>query len=186
MPGGPRVGHVMTQLVMTTSPDASLDQAARLLRECHVSGLPVVDREERVVGVVSEKDLVRTLHKAAGVGLPRGLLDVILGSAPAHGPDALTVCRHRLKNTRVSDVMSRAVVSIGPDTTLFEAARIMKTHGVNRLPVLDSEGRLVGIVSSCDIQEDLSPTPLRARGALHPSPTGVYESSRCCDPFWDA
>ena len=186
MAGGPKVGHVMTQLVMTTSPEANLDQAARLLRECHVSGLPVVDRDEHVVGVVSEKDLVRALHKAAGVGLPRGLLDVILGSAPAHGPDALTVCRNRLKNTRVSEVMSRSVVSIGPDTTLLEAARIMKSHGVNRLPVLDSEQRLVGIVSSCDIVGDLSPTPLRARGSLHPSPMGAHEPSRCYDPFWDA
>lgn len=186
MAGGPRIDHVMTELVMTTSPDASLDQAARLLRECHVSGLPVVDREEHVVGVVSEKDLVRVLHQAAGVGLPRGLLDVILGSAPVRGPDALTVCRHRLKNTRVSDVMSRPVVSIGPDTTLLEAARLMKTHGVNRLPVLDAEQRLIGIVSSCDIVGDLSPTPLRARGALHPSPMVARGSSRCCDPFWDA
>ncbi len=186
MEGGPKVGHVMTQLVMTTTPEASLDQAARLLRECHVSGLPVVDNDEHVVGVVSEKDLVRVLHKATGVGLPRGLLDIVLGSAPVRGPDSLTVCRHRLKNTRVSEVMSRMVVSIGPDTTLLEAARIMKTHGVNRLPVLDSDQRLVGILSSCDILGDLSPTPLRARGSLHPSPMGVYDSNRCCDPFWDA
>ena len=186
MAGGPKVGVVMTQLVMTTSPDASLDQAARLLRECHVSGLPVIDDDERVIGVVSEKDLVRELHRAAGVGLPRGLLDIILGSAPAHGPDALTVCQHRLKNTRVSEVMSRPVVAVGPETTLLEAARIMKTHGVKRLPVLDSERRLIGIISNADIVGDLATTPLRARGSLHPSPMGARETARCCDPFGDA
>ena len=186
MAGGPKIGQLMTQLVMTTSPDASLEEAGRLLRECHVSGLPVIDRDEHVVGVVSEKDLVRVLHQAAGIGLPRGLLDVVLGSAPAHGPDALTVCQHRLKNTRVGEVMSRPAVSIGPETTLLEAARIMKVHGVNRLPVVDSDQRLLGIISSCDIRGDLSATALRARGSLHPAPSGARGNLHAHDPFGDA
>lgn len=185
MTGGPTVAEIMTQLVMTTTPDASLDEAARLLRECHVSGLPVVDAEDRVVGVVSEKDIVRVLHKAAGVGHPRGLLDVLLESAPAKGETVLKVCRRRLRNTRVRDVMSQPVVSVEPNTSLLEAAHLMKQKGVNRLPVLDARQRLVGIVSRCDIVGDLSATALRASGSLHPGPREARPGVRRSDPYWD-
>jgi CBS domain-containing protein len=175
----------MTRLVMTTTPDASLDEAARLLRERHVSGLPVVDADERVVGVVSEKDIVRVLHKAAGVGHPRGLLDVLLESAPTKGDNVLAVCRRRLRNTRVKDVMSRPVVSVEPETSLIEAAHLMKVKGVNRLPVLDARQHLVGIVTRCDIVGDLSTTALRARGSLHPAPITVRPGARRSDPYGD-
>jgi CBS domain-containing protein len=185
MTGGPSVAEIMTQLVMTTTPDASLEEAARLLRECHVSGLPVVDAEDRVVGVVSEKDIVRMLHKAAGVGHARGLLDVLLESAPAKGESVLTVCRRRLRNTRVREVMSRPVVAVEPQTSLIEAAQLMKRKGVNRLPVLDARQRLVGIVTRCDIVGDLSATAPRAGGSLHPAPREVRPGVRRSDPYGD-
>jgi CBS domain-containing protein len=185
MAGGPTVAQIMTPLVMTTTPDASLDEAARLLRECHISGLPVVDAEDRVVGVVSEKDIVRVLHEATGVGHPRGLLDVLLESAPAKGENVLEVCRHRLRNTRVKEAMSRPVVSVGPETSLIEAAHLMKGMGVNRLPVLDAQQRLVGIVTRCDIVGDLSATALRASGSLHPAPREVGPGVRRSDPYGD-
>ncbi len=185
MVGGPTVAEIMTGLVMTTTPNASLDEAARLLRECHVSGLPVVDAEDRVVGVLSEKDIVRLLHRATGVGHPRGLLDVLLESAPTRGENVLAVCRRRLRNTRVKDVMSHPVVSVGPETSLIEAAHLMKMKGVSRLPVLDTYQRLVGIVTRCDIVGDLSTPALRARGSLHPAPIAVRPGARRSDPYMD-
>ncbi len=186
MANGPTVAQIMTRLVMTTSPDASLDQAARLLRECHISGLPVVDLKDRVIGVLSEKDIVRVLHEATGVGHPRGLLDVLLESETAKGENVLTICRRRLRNTRVREAMSQPVVSVKPDTSLIAAARLMKMKGVNRLPVLGPRQRLVGIVSRCDIVGDLSATTLRARGSLHPGPLKVGPGVRRSDSYLDA
>jgi CBS domain-containing protein len=176
----------MTQVVITTGPDASLDQAARLLREFHVSGLPVVDSSEQVIGVVSEKDLIRDLHQAAGVGSPRGLLDLLLESAPAKkGESILEVCRNRLRHTRVREVMSQPVVSVGPEASLIEAARLMKRNGVNRLPVVDTQRHLVGIVARCDIVDDLSSHPSRVRGSLHPSRPKVRSRAKHSNPYFD-
>lgn len=179
------VSEIMTRLVVSTTPDARLDQAARLLREHHVSGLPVVDPPYRVVGVLSERDLVRTLHRAAGVASARGLLDLLLESAPAKGESALEVCRSHLKNTRVGDVMTRSVVTIDRRATIHEAARLMRLHGVKRLPVLDDRQHLVGIVTREDVVRAISGENRRARGSLHPAPesargepievTGPYE-----------
>ncbi|HYA58391.1 MAG TPA: CBS domain-containing protein [Thermoplasmata archaeon] len=185
MSTAPTVARIMTRLVMTTSPDARVDQAARLLREWHVSGLPVIDEDGRVVGVISEKDIVRDLHKAAGVGAPRGLLDLLLESSPAKGENILAVCRNRLRNTRVREVMTKEVATVGPDTSLIESARLMKVNGVNRLPVVDKQERLVGIVTRADIVKDLSRTPPRARGSLHPSPVPTRTGTRPSDQFTD-
>ncbi len=185
MNDAPSVARVMTQVVITTSPDASLDQAARVLREFHISGLPVVDAGERVVGVISEKDLIRDLHQAAGVSSPRGLLDLLLESAPTKGESILEVCRHRLRNTRVRDVMTQPAVSVGPEASLIEAARIMKRKGVNRLPVLDDEKHLVGIVARCDIVDDLSTHAPRIRGALHPSTPRARSKAKRTNPYFD-
>ncbi len=179
------VSRVMTPFVMRTGPDARLDQTARLLREFHISGLPVVDEKEQLVGVISERDLVRELHQAAGVASPRGLLDLLLESAPTKGASVLEICRHRLHNARVRDVMTQSVVSVRPEASLIEAARLMKQNGVSRLPVVDNEKRLVGIVAKCDIVDDLSTHPSRVRGALHPRLRRIPTQTRQSDPYLD-
>jgi CBS domain-containing protein len=116
------VRDVMTTTVRTIWPTASLKEAALYLREYRVSGLPVVDEHGRVVGVVSESDVVR-----ADAAPP-----------PEHAPHA------------VADVMSAPAIVTRPDAPLAEAARRMVTHDVTRLPVL-SEGRLVGVISRSDV-----------------------------------
>ena len=181
----PKVAQIMTKLVMTIPPEASLEEAARLLREYHVSGLPVVDTKDSVIGVISEKDIVKVLHRAAGIGHPRGLLDLVLESAPAKGESVLTICRRRLRNTRVRDAMSQPVVSVAPDTPLLEAARLMKVRGVSRLPVLDNQKRLVGLLSKSDIARDLVPKSRKARGSLHPAPVKGTPVAGKSEPYSD-
>ena len=181
----PTVAQIMSPLVMMTRPDARLSDVARVLREFHISGLPVVDEDERVVGVISEKDLVRTLHKATGIGSPRGLLDLLLESAPAKGESVLEVCRRRLRNTRVRDVMTQPAVSVRPEVSIIDAARLMKLNGVNRLPVVDARERLFGIVTRCDIVDDLATQPSRVRGALHPAVPKIVSRTDHSDPFFD-
>jgi CBS domain-containing protein len=173
----------MTHLVVTTTPDARLEDAARLLREHHISGLPVVSPSRRVVGLLSELDIVRALHRATGVASARGLLDLLLESAPSRGESILKVCRRQLKNGRVVDAMTRRVVSIERDAPLSEAARRLRVHGFKRLPVVDARGDLVGIVSRADILQAVSGETRSRRGALHPAPRA--RAGRAAGPFED-
>jgi CBS domain-containing protein len=177
-----RVAEVMTRIVVTTTPGARLEEAARLLREHHISGLPVVAPPHRVVGMLSERDIVRALHRATGVDSPRGLLDLLLGSAPTRGEELLEVCRRQLRHARVEDAMSRRVVTVDRDAPLVEAARQMRVHGVKRLPVVDPFGTLVGIVSRADIVQAVSGEVRVHRGGLHPAPVGVAVAA---GPFED-
>ncbi len=179
------VSEIMTRAVLTTTPDARLSEAAHQLREGHVSGLPVLGPDGEVVGVLSETDLVRGLHESTGVGSPRGILDLVLESAPAGGESLLEQCRRRMKRARVSELMTRSPVTVRESTSLREAAQLMRTKGVNRLPVVDAERRLVGIVTRGDVVAALSGSPSLARGALHPSPVVAPPRVRA-DPYADA
>lgn len=180
------VAQIMSSEVLTTSPDARAEEVARLLREHHISGVPVVDSEAHVVGVLTQTDLVRDLHAAQGVNSPRGLLDLLLDSAPSGGESLLEMCRHRLHRARVRDLMSSPAVTVPRTASVEEAARRMRTHGRNRLPVVDARDRLVGIVTRQDLVAALSATPLRSRGAMHPSPSRVSPARTIADPYADA
>ena len=179
-----RVADVMTKTVVTVAPDARLDEAARLLRVHHISGVPVVDPPHHAIGMLSEHDIVRKLHRATGVASARGLLDLLLGSAPARGQNILEVSRRQLRNTRVDDAMTSPVVTVDRDAPLEEAARRMRVHSVKRLPVVDEHDTLVGIVSRADIVQAVSGATRRRRGALQPAPRA--RAGNASGPFEDA
>ncbi|HSR24052.1 MAG TPA: CBS domain-containing protein, partial [Candidatus Eisenbacteria bacterium] len=130
--GGLRVGDVMTGPVSTVGLDTGLKEAAARLRAAACSALPVVDGAGRVVGVLSEADLLVKAERPA----------------PAAARSyAGRVERERWSGTLVRHLMSRPAVTVAPDATLPEAARLMHRLGLKRLPVVDGAGRPVGIVS---------------------------------------
>jgi CBS domain-containing protein len=130
-----KIEEVMSRDVVTVTPDASLKAVAGILIERGISGLPVCDAEGRVLGVVSEGDL---LFKEQGRDLRRGAL---FGRMAAEAKsDARTA----------GDAMSAPPIVIEPRRPVSEAARLMLQHQVKRLPVI-SEGRLVGIVTRADL-----------------------------------
>ncbi len=178
------VSDVMTRLVLTTTPDARLEEAARMLRQFHISGLPVVDAERRIVGVISEKDIARDLQLASGLASPRGILDLLLESAPPKGEGILEVCRNRLRNARVRDLMSRPAVTLPPEAPISEAARSMREHAINRLPVVDPAGKVVGIVTRADLLAGLGVRPHSEVRSRRPMPRGTRAPAP--DPFADA
>jgi CBS domain-containing protein len=132
------VAAVMTKRVVTVTPQTSFKDAVRLMRTKRVSGLPVVDPNGRLVGIITEGDLLNKVEQ-------RDLDAYILESK-----------RHRLDRARasaldVASAMSTAVTSVRPDFPIALAAREMHTRGFKRLPVIDEEGNLVGIVSRGDL-----------------------------------
>lgn len=137
-----KVRDVMTSKVVRVQPATRLKDLARLLLERRISGVPVVNEDGNVVGVVSEADLV-----AKQVGRPlsrRTMLDWILGERPS-----LWEQRTRTATT-VAQAMTAPAITVDADRPLGEAASLMVDRGVNRLPVIES-GRLVGILTRADL-----------------------------------
>ncbi|HYL08866.1 MAG TPA: CBS domain-containing protein [Candidatus Udaeobacter sp.] len=128
----------MSTPVVTVTPETSFRECVRVLRRKRVSGLPVVDTGGRLIGIVSEGDLLNKVEK-------RDADSYMLESK-----------RHRLDRARaaaldVRSAMSTDVVSVSPDFPIALAARELHTRGFKRLPVVDGNGRLVGIVSRGDL-----------------------------------
>jgi CBS-domain-containing membrane protein len=137
---GGRVRDVMTQDVVTVDEHASLKEVARLLTEHRVSALPVLDGEGRVVGVVSEADLMP--KEEFPEGQPGGRL--------FQGRRRREI-RAKAAGDTAAELMTSPAVTIGPDAGVAEAARLLHRHGIKRLPVVDPAGPLLGIVSRADL-----------------------------------
>ena len=137
------VDDVMTHLVVTFRPDDKIKEAATKMLRNRISGGPVVVRG-RIVGILSEADLVRAYAPPARRGspliAPTPLMFLLHDSAPVVD-----------QRSRVGDVMTREPVGIPADMPLWEAAQLIDRHGFRRLPVIDSEGFVVGILTRSDI-----------------------------------
>jgi CBS domain-containing protein len=134
-----RVENVMSRDVVSVRPEAPLKEVARLLVERRISGIPVCDAAGRVLGVVSEEDI---LIKEEGVSVqPRGLLSWLMTDEDA-GAKALA--------RTAGEAMTAPALTIAAGRPVAEAARTMVEHGVKRLPVVDGD-RLIGIVTRADL-----------------------------------
>jgi CBS domain-containing protein len=158
----PPVGAVMTSRVYSVTPNWSLLSVARLLRNHHISGVPVVDANDHVVGVVSESDLFAELHRVAGVGTARGVLDLLLTAGGFRSRTVLDQCLSHLRRSRVRTAMRTPPIVVEPATPVLVAAGLLRRHRINRLPVVD-EGRLVGIVTRQDLVGTGGPGPAAPR-----------------------
>jgi len=135
-----RIESVMTTEVVTARPSTPFRELVDLLQRKRISALPVVDQDDRLVGIVSEADLL------VKQGYPHGGDDVGVVHALRH--------RQRLGKAAgicALDVMTRQVVSVPVGTEVAAAARLMIRLGIKRLPVVDGQGRLAGIVTRGDL-----------------------------------
>ncbi len=137
-----KVQDVMTTDVATTDPDTLLKEAAKELVRRRISGMPVVDSDLQVLGVVSEADILAKegSEPRGGGGFLQWLVDP--------GDPWITA---RFDAVTVGEAMSTPAQTITPDRPIAEAATIMLDEGVNRLPVVDTDGKLVGLVSRGDL-----------------------------------
>jgi CBS domain-containing protein len=135
-----KIEEIMSTTVMTVTPDTPLKEVARLLTGKRISGVPVCDADGAVLGVVTEADILRKEQGYAPE--PGGLLGWLFEKADAEGA-------RMLARTAV-EAMTKPALTIAPEASVFDAARVMTTRAINRLPVV-SDGHLVGIVSRADL-----------------------------------
>lgn len=138
-----KVKDVMTHLVVTLRPKDSIADAAKRLLSNRISGAPVVE-DGRLVGVVSEADLMKAFTPPARRGVraaPYPLMFLLLRGSPPQ----------EARYSVVGDVMTKSVVTIGQDESIWEAAAKIDRYGVRRLPVVDNEGFVVGVVARGDL-----------------------------------
>ncbi len=134
-----RVLDLMTTEIVRVRPETTLRDAARIMVEARISGIPVTDDEGNLVGLVTESDFLRK-EVDRGEIMDTGLLGILFTSR-----DSLAEAE------TVGEVMATELFTISPDATLVEAARAMTSHGVKRLPVVDREGKLIGVIARSDI-----------------------------------
>ncbi len=141
------VADVMSRDPIVVRAQTPLKEAIQILAERHISGLPVVDDGGKLVGIISETDL---MWQETGVTPPAYIMfldSVIYLKNPATYERDL----HKALGQTVGEVMSKNPISISPDKTLREAATVMHDRSVHRLPVLDSTGQVIGILTRGDI-----------------------------------
>jgi CBS-domain-containing membrane protein len=136
-----KVADIMTRAVIAVHRGATFKEIAARLQDGHISAVPVIDEDNKVIGVVSAADL---LAKEAVAGDGQNFT----------GPLAGLLHRQELEKARgvtADELMTRPPVTVGPDDPISQAAQLMYDRRVKRLPVVDSAGRLAGIVSRTDI-----------------------------------
>jgi len=146
-----KVRDIMKTDVVTVTPDMSVRELAETLAQHDISGVPVIDGRRRVVGMVSEGDVIL---QDADLHFPYyiNFLDSIIYL------ESFNKFRERFRKAfavKVSDIMTADVVAISPEASIHDAATLMADNKVNRLPVIE-EGRLVGILTRGDIVEAIA------------------------------
>ncbi len=141
------VSEVMTRDPILVKPQTLLEEAIKILAEKHIGGLPVVDDSGKLVGVISEGDL---MWQEAEVKPPSYIMlldSVIYLENPGRYQREL----HKALGQTVGEVMSDHPFTIKPDKSVKEAARLLNEKRIDRLPVVDDSGKVVGIITRGDV-----------------------------------
>ena len=141
------VTDAMTRDPIVVRPETPLNEAIQTLAERRISGLPVVDDQGQLVGIISETDL---MWQETGVTPPAYIMfldSVIFLKNPAQYERDL----HKALGQTVGEVMTSDPISVSPEKPLKEAAQIMHEREVRRLPVVDDGGQVIGILTRGDI-----------------------------------
>ncbi len=146
------VADVMTSNPISVAPDTVLKDAIQLMADNHVGGLPVINADNHLVGILSESDL---MWQTTGVDMPAYIMlldSVIYLKTPNQYNQEL----HKALGQLVKDVMTDHVVTIAPDKSLREAAHLMHDKQVRRLPVVNADNHVVGILTRGDIVREMA------------------------------
>jgi len=144
---------IMVYPVITVKADTSLKRAAEILDDNCFSGMPVVDDDERLIGIVSETDILRYTQQIIGQPLrdPHQVFtkskEVLHVDITHRGIEVIEL----IASTTVDTLMTRDVVSVDGETPINEITRLMHENNINRIPVVDDNKRVQGIITRADI-----------------------------------
>ena len=138
-----KVKDIMIKNVTTLSSDIPAMDAVKKLFELEISGLPVVDSDGRLVGMFTEKDLLKAILPSYVEKVGKFIYE--------ENPKGTKKKLEDLSGIKVKDLMRKEVVTITEETDCYEAARVMLTQKARRVPVIDRENKVIGIVARCDV-----------------------------------
>ena len=119
------VKHIMIQDVVTAKPNITVKDAVRTLQEKHVGSIVITDNNEKCMGIFTERDAIRIIASDVPLGTP------------------------------IEQVMTKNVATVGEEASLEEARRLIISHGIRHLPVVDSKGELAGLLSVRKLLDEL-------------------------------
>jgi CBS domain-containing protein len=153
-----KAADVMTREIVSVEPDASILSAARLMLANRISGLPVIDRSGKLVGVVTEGDFLRRVETGTEQRRPRWLETLV-------GPGQLAHEYVQSHGRNVGEVMTPNPVTIAEDTRLDQAVKLMEERRIKRLPVVRGD-RVVGILTRANLLHALASVVVTASPSL--------------------
>ncbi len=140
----------MTTSVITVTPDTSIKELVKVLGEHRINGVPVLDKDSRLVGIVTEADVVDQCKKLHIPSFFNFLDGVIFLENPAHLEQEIK----KMAGTTVGDILSAKVKTVAPDTPVQDIATIMAEEHIHTIPVMDGD-KLVGIVGRWDVVKSI-------------------------------
>jgi CBS domain-containing protein len=141
-----RAQDIMKTGVITVSPETTVEELGRLFIERGISGAPVVSPDGNLYGIVTENDLIKQNRRFHIPTIIR-LFDAFI---PLEGSSSMEKEIRRMSASRVSEVCTREVITVAPETPLQEIATIMSEKGIHLLPVIDA-GKIVGIIGKMEV-----------------------------------
>jgi CBS domain-containing protein len=149
------ISEIMNTEVASAKPEDRLEDIVKILTSKKISGVPVVDTDNRVIGVITDRDLLQYSEKLR-------IIPLVAYSAWAmpfpYYPEGIIYEKktEEFSKTLTRDVMSKKVITINGSDSWHDAARLMRKHSVNRVPVVDADRKLIGIVTRTDLLNYLS------------------------------
>ena len=146
-----KVKEAMTRSPFSLRPSDSIKTVLDTLAERKISGCPVVDSKGRVLGVITQTDILRIIDVHSGIQKPgTDLFSLVLASIRSESYDSMKTALKKVMNLKIRDFMAKDVVSIDHEEDIYTAARLMNKHDVDRLPVVKDD-KLVGILTRWDV-----------------------------------
>jgi CBS domain-containing protein len=142
---------IMNRQVITVQEDATIEELAGILTENHISGAPVVNKEGKMVGIVTDADLI---HKDTNPRTP-GFFNILGAIIYVSGVTRFREDFKKLAAAKTSEIMTSEVITVGGDAKIEEVAALMVDNDIKRIPVLEN-GAVVGIIGIADIVKTLA------------------------------
>jgi CBS domain-containing protein len=149
-----KIEEAMQKDVIKFQPEDRIVEVAQSLRNNKISGAPVINKEGHVVGIISEGDIMRLLEVHSpriNLILPAPLDLIELPVRMKYELDEIAEDMNKAASILIGEIMTKNVITIAPNADISDAAQLMDTHDIKRLPVVDDTGKMIGIITRGDI-----------------------------------